>query len=150
MLHNYIVPNSYRLTHHKDLIINLPPLNPLWFWHPKTEVNNSFLTYLPKLLRYFSTMIWKPAPLLKFANMTRTFRAQMENWELRSMNIDTITDNGCSVMDRQTAPSLFNFCKILNLKIKNLICSVFFDTISKKVSCCFYTKVNFSVNLMEG
>ncbi|KAI6170517.1 Lipase-like protein [Aphelenchoides bicaudatus] len=38
LLHNIIVPNSYRLTHHKDLIINLPPLNPLWFFHPKTEV----------------------------------------------------------------------------------------------------------------
>jgi len=38
LTHDIIVPNSYRVTHSRDLVVNLPPMVFLFFYHHKTEV----------------------------------------------------------------------------------------------------------------
>jgi len=38
LTHDIIVPNSYRVTHSKDIVVNLPPIIFLFFYHHKTEV----------------------------------------------------------------------------------------------------------------
>jgi hypothetical protein len=36
--HDILIPNSYRVTHSKDIVVNLPPLFFLYFFHHRQEV----------------------------------------------------------------------------------------------------------------
>ncbi|KAI6190319.1 Hydrolase [Aphelenchoides bicaudatus] len=38
LYHEFIVPNSYRVTHAHDLVVNIPPLSFLYFYHHKNEI----------------------------------------------------------------------------------------------------------------